>query len=215
MSAALLDGAHAGAMLSFNLQPSRWLHPSRWPLFLPPGWAAPTAAEAARHRHLSALILAQLGQAATPVDDSTRAEWPLALAPAALLRRLVLHLALVLLQRRLRHAIAREEVRAIGMVLDDELLAFARERAATLGSAHDSFDHQPLNQLLPRLEDIGSGTLWLACADAPIPLQARLRLRTVDTQWQPRGDPGTALALVMRVLDHLEPTWTSSFPRRR
>jgi hypothetical protein len=215
MSAAWLQSAHAGAMLSFNLQPSRWLHASRWPLFLPAGWPAPAAGDAARHRHLSGLILERLGDAATPVTDPGRREWPLALAPAALLRSLTLHVALVLVQRRVRHAITREDARACAAVLDDDLLAFTRERAPMLGSGHDSFDDQPLATLLPRLEDIGSGSLWLACADAPKPLQQRLRLRTVDTPWQARGEPGAALALATRVLDHLDPRWLSSFPRKR
>jgi hypothetical protein len=212
MSAALWPHSpHAAAMLSFNLQPSRWLHPSRWPQWLPAGWPAPQAADAAQHRHLSALMLQRLGEHAEPVLDPQHREWVFALAPRAHWFLLLRRVALVRAQRRLRHAIRRGDAQALRHALDGDEVHFIHQRAEQLGPADAQLDEWPLAELVAQLDVLGAATLNDACVNAPVALGVRVQLRGPVAD-APALDADSAHGLAWRVLQDIDPSWTSSFP---
>lgn len=212
------QGPHAEAMLSFNLLPSRWLHPSRWPALLPPGWRAPADADHAAHRHASALILRQLGAAAQPVTDWQRPEWPVALLPAACWQRVLLRLGLVLALPALRRAIGGTELRALAADIGDAELAWARQRAPDRPPGLPDADELPaLPQLGPRLPRLGADVLAAAVRAAPAPMRQRLALRApMASPWKTDvAATRAAWSLLLTLIDELDPPWRSSFPATR
>ena len=228
-------GPHAAAMLSFNLLPSRWLHASRWPALLPPGWPVPAADDEHAHRHCSALLLRQLGRSAAPVTDWQRPEWPLAVLPPPVWDRLLQRLGLVLLQPLLRQLIDGTTLRALATAVGADELRWARQGAPRLPSAlqpppavvslaiaSDEPDlparlPQRLSQWVPQLPLWAAGLLAQATAAAPVPMRQRLALRAPAA---PATAPDLAAtraawALTLTLLDELEPAWRSSFPGSR
>lgn len=178
LPAAWPQGPHAQAMLAFNLQPSRWLHPTRWAALLPNGWRAPADDDAARHRHASRLVLRQLGAAAAPVTDWTRPEWPLAVLPQPAWARLLQRLGLVVAQPELRLTVHGAALRALVADIGEAELAWARQLAPERPPALPLPDElPPLPQLGPRLARLGADALAHATAAAPAPMRQRLALR--------------------------------------
>ncbi len=210
------QGPHAAGLISFNLQPSRWLHASRWAALLPPGWAAPVDGDAARHRLCSALILRQLGDAAAPVTDWARPEWPLALLPPPVWSRLLLRLGLLPLQQALRRAIRGDELRAWAAAVGEAELDWARR--APPPALPDVVDPlPPPAQASLRVGQLGATLLAQASAAAPAGLRVRLALRAPAIAPPPPdlGATRRAWAQVQTLIDELEPTWRSSFPASR
>ena len=222
-------GAHGAAMLSFNLLPSRWLHASRWAALLPAGWEPPADGDGARHRHCSALILRHLGPASEAVTDWQRREWPLAVLPAARWTQLLRRLGLLLMQRRLRHTIRGDEARALAAAVPPADLAWVRgpvprvAAAATLqrwlAAQDEALARLPLADHGAALPRLGAALLAQATAPVPAPMRARLTLRAPDAAEAidagAAAGPEAAFALVLSVLEELDPPWLSSFPGSR
>lgn len=210
-------GPHAAAMVRFNLQPTRFMHPSRWAALLPPGAPVPADADAAAHRHASALLLRQLGRGARLVTDWQRPEWPLAVLPQPAWMRLLHRLGLVVVQRALRHTVRGEVLRALAAQVGEPEIAWARTQAPALAAPLEESLAVPADDWPQRLPLVSTGVLAHALAAAPVPMRARLLLRAPAAP-PPRADLGAtraAWALARTLLDEMEPAWRSSFPASR
>jgi type III secretion protein K len=214
----------ASRLIEFNLLPSRSLHPSRLP-------SAGTAGERlcaqprvlrTLHRQWSAALLQDMGAAARPVQDLAEPALPLALASPGLLAGLARDAGTVLLGRRLRHVIRRDEVAAARAGLGDAGLALARDAAGTLHPGlHDTAAWLPvggLEGLVGAADLLGYGLLGRAWEDAPAPLRLRadLTLPEASDAAAVRGAAGLAApaarSLCLRLLARLDSPWLSLFP---
>jgi type III secretion protein K len=124
-----LDGFFDRRLLVFNFLPSLTLHRSRWSDFcLSPqvmeGIAQ--AGDSARwHRHWSRHILASLDLHDRPAINLDDPALPLAVQPTALLTACARRVGVVLCARRLRHAIARDQVAALETALGKNVFALS------------------------------------------------------------------------------------------
>lgn len=210
-------GPHAAAMVRFNLQPTHFMHASRWAALLPPGAAVPTDGDAAAHRHASALLLRQMGRGARLVTDWQRPEWPLAVLPALAWTRLLHRLGLVVVQRALRQTVRGEVLRALAAQVGEAEIAWARTQAPALAAPLEESLAVPADDWAQRLPQVAAGVLAHALAAAPVAMRARLMLRAPAAA-PVRADLGAtraAWALARTLLDEMEPAWRSSFPASR
>lgn len=208
-------------LLEFNLLPSRTLHPSRHAHFGGLAQAVPEACLGAWHRQWSARILRQVGLQDRPVQDADRPELALALLPPPRLARLARHLGAALCASRLRRVIAGAEVRQLASALGPDLMDFARHAPDHGGVSHDWLAGLGTDGLPDVVDQVGD-TLLMAALQAGGPeLSQRAALKLAEPSPQLRdgipmengsAEPHNALTLALDVLQHIEPTWHSSFP---
>jgi type III secretion protein K len=202
-------------MIEFNLLPSRTLHPSRHSVFAPPAITQRLHDEPAYyagwHRHWSRYILRMLGL--EPVLDANRPELAVALLRPAALLQLVQWVGATLCGPRLRRTIAGAEVRELLAASGDEVLAFARGRAARHHPGLPESAEWEVTQTTEAIDTLGRATLLAGLSEAGPPIVRRAELKLpegplVDSPLAPRQ----ALALSFAVLKDMDSTWHSSFP---
>jgi len=213
MTAAALFGAR---LLEFNFLPSRTLHPSRHAQYGAPGRPVPPRCEPAWHRHWSREILRRLGLLDRPVLEPDRPELALALLPPQRLARVARYAGATLCAPRLRRIIAGAEVRALADALGSDVLDFARRTAASLHPGLPALDLPAGPGAVEAIDRLGRAALRAALHGGGPELALRAELKLPD---EPAGqapcDAPAALSLGLGLLQHLEPTWHSSFPAMR
>jgi hypothetical protein len=215
---AMLHSPLAGRLIEFNLLPARGIDAGRLQRLLPQPWlpALRETAGATFERHCSAWLLETLGLRDRLVTDGSEPALPIALAPAPLMNRLRRALGLVQANRRIRHAITREQAQRVAAQLDAEALRFARLRAPQLSAGEPALSGWPLDDVLAALDLLGAAVLERSVQGADPALAERARLRWPDPQDTPVTlAASAALALARAVLEELDSAWLSSFPHSR
>lgn len=207
-------------LLTFNLLPSLTLHPSRHAAFGAPSQPVPAACAAAWHRHWSAAILRRLGLWHRPVLDADHPVLALALLPPDRLARLARHVGAACCAPRLRQVIAGPEVRELIAALGADVLDFARRADHGSWACAAGAVPGPVSALAGQVDAIGRTVLRQVFQPAgpELALRAELKLeddaRTADaagTEAAATDSTQRLQALVLAVLEHIEPTWHSSF----
>lgn len=201
------------ALLRFNLQPSRWLHPSRVEDWLPPRLQELLPA-VQLHRAASAALLRRAGL--RPVRGLEHPVLPICMAGAGLFEDLTLYCGLVWLAPAIRRAIVRAEVAALHAELGARALAYALGARCWLLPAGIE---PPALEATVRAQALrlGSSVLRQAMASAPAEIARRGALRlSADAEREGATSilPTTeqAVDLARSVLNELDPAWLSSFP---
>ncbi|MFY0478476.1 SctK family type III secretion system sorting platform protein [Achromobacter marplatensis] len=206
-------------LMEFNQLPSQTLHPSRREAFARSAnlavLEANPKARAALHRHWSRQILQGLGVASEPVFDTGRRELVVALLPPDALENLARQTGAVLCGPRLRRTIVGAEVRTLRAALGDDIVAFVRQ-AESLHPGLEGTRNWTLEEALSAVEELGQRTLLAAVTDAGPAVARRfeLKLPTVAAGSAPLA-AGAALELECRIIEKMDPTWLSSFPKDR
>lgn len=214
----------AHSLLSFNLLPTRWCHPSNLAPWADAAAALQAGQEAIRrfHRQASAdfLRVRQPGVVLS-LDDPVL---PVFLADDTTFQRLLRLCGLVVLGPAIRRVIVRDEVRALQDALDPEELAFTRRVAPGLWPRDPAAACEVLltpDEVVDQVAALGCGLLFLAAQLATPPVGARALLRLPasaedDVLQLPDslGDRQVAAQVVLGVLGHLDASWLSVFPRR-
>ena len=210
----------AESLLSFNLLPSRWIHPTRMAALMPHGWDTQAALSASiLHRHLSASLLHDLAPCdLVSLEDPVV---PLCLVTESVFEAVALHAGLLVLAPAVRRLIARSEVSDLALEVGAESVDFARHAAKPLRSG-DQSPALSTGRCREQALRLGHALLSLAFDRAQPGLAVRARLRLPADAAMARGDlppdladAGAALAACMGVLRYLEPEWPSSFPDHR
>lgn len=226
MSAAelrpLFEHPQSQALLRFNLNPSRLVHPSRAESLLPQGllacWPALDLAldDARLHRHWSGMMLADFGLVSSQALDEPCLA--VGAAPTPLFDALALYCGLALLAPGIRRVITRSEVAALEAQLGSRGLAFARHDAQRCWGAMQSAVSLAAGAVDLQARSLGAAVLDIALDDASAPVAARARLRLPVDAMQGRADVAGAVvdasqaqALALAVLQELDPSWLSSF----
>lgn len=209
------------ALLSFSLQPSRWMHASHWADMAPPGLQqSPQALQRVLawpqgHRAWSAWLWEVHGL--SPVDELSDPALTWALLPPVALDQLAEKLGLVLLNRRIRHTISGTAVREMNRVLTADALNFARHQAPQWHPGLMDLPDTPIVEWPVWVPHLGWELLRQAARHAAPPLHLRLVWRLPQAGFGP--DLNLALpaaqvqALISPLIDLVLPTWLSSFPR--
>ncbi len=230
MSAAELrpwfEHPQSQALLRFNLNPSRLVHPSRVQALLPPGllacWPDPGQAleDPRLHRHWSGALVAEHGL--LPPESIDEAGLVLGALPQPLFGPLAMYCGLALLAPEIRRVITRTDVAALEAQVGPRGLAFARRGARGFWGAMRSPVALAAGEVAVPAMHLGAAVLDLAWTGASVSVAGRARLRlpagALDVHDEARSavvdaveGEDRARALALAVLQELEPTWLSSF----
>lgn len=209
------------ALLSFNLQPSRWMHVSHWGDTAPPGLApSPEALQRVLswprgHRAWSEWLWQ--AHALSPVLglDDPALGW--GLLPQSALDQLAQHAGLLMFNQRIRHTIAGSQVRELRRAFSADALNFARQQAPRLHPGLQDLPDPPVTEWPTLVQTLGWGLLHQSVQHAAPSLQTRLLWRLPKKESTPvlnlAWSADEVQALVFPLIDLVLPTWLSSFPR--
>lgn len=212
------------ALLSFSLQPSRWMHASHWADTAPPGLdpASPVLQRVLAwpqgHRAWSQWLWQT--HKLSPVDDWAEPALRWALLPEDALAQVVERAGLVLLNRRIRHTISATQVRELNRVFVADAVRFARLQAPQWHPGLTDLPDQPIPEWPVLVQALGWALLRQVAQGAAPTLRSRLLWRLPKPGAVPGPDDlilsitlAQAQALVFSLIDLVLPAWLSSFPR--
>lgn len=201
------------AIARFDALPAQGVSPERAAMLLGHAvpdrlWRSPRAL-----RHLNEAIRSRMG-GECPCLEIDRAEWRLALLPAARLQRLAAHIAALLVAGEVRRALSRDEVCAWRDWLGQDAHDFAQTTVSLLPLVAPTQGAPAWRQF----DAVAVGCQWMARASEPWPpsLRSRFLLKLPVGGGGPGcpQDPLAAGRLVQAVLTIVEGQWCSSIANK-
>jgi len=208
------------AWLAFNFLPSRILHDSWLPYFVPGQvdvLLRKTLEDAAWHRHCSAHILDTLAIARLPCIDVQARELQLAILPQFKFQRLLALAGAVTFASAIRRVIRRADVLVLQGYLQGEGLEFVRAWRDSHDVGESSHDSVNVAQLIPKMTETGLTTFRMAMTPLPAPAMQRVLLRlprdisAADSPLTSPLDHTASLERLLALMPEVDPEWLSCF----
>jgi hypothetical protein len=196
-------------IVAFNSQPAGYLHCSRRAVLNPPGVDASIWKEPRSHPFVSKWILDRIGMADRWYLEPECDAWPLALLSVDGIEKLARHVGAVLAWPRLRHCIGKEEVLNWKLGLSADAYRFALFGASLITPNAD------LECPVSAQDAVDQGFAWIATCltGRPDELRVRAELKLPASCVAAQIERDAARRLVHRVLQAMDPRWSSSFAK--